>query len=125
MKDGNMNREIKFRAWDKKNSKWIFLLENTRYFLNLCGGSVFDNKLGEYLDTGIEQFTGLLDRNGKEIYEGDILLNEYVGGGEAYVVDFTPHWFHHEIEYGLIDKGMGHAFAVIGNIHQNPELLKV
>jgi len=83
-----------------------------------CTGYVVDQD-------SIGQFTGLLDKNGKEIYEGDILLNEYVGGGEAYVVDFTPRWFHHEIEYGLIDKGMGHAFAVIGNIHQNPELLKV
>lgn len=135
-------RPIKFRAWDKKKSDWIYLLENTRYFLNMTSGNVFDDKWSEYLGADAEQFIGLEDRNGTEIYEGDIVLMDeeakvypgkklvieysfgipmarpvdsrfYVGDAHELCVD---HLGNHKPKHGV-------AGMVIGNIHENPELL--
>jgi uncharacterized phage protein (TIGR01671 family) len=60
-------REIKFRAWDKANKVYIVPTEKN-------GGNVINAWVDSESDVSIiEQFTGLLDKNGKEIYEGDIL----------------------------------------------------
>ena len=59
-----MNREIKFRAFD--DSEMLTMPINTNYGLSRFFGCLRD-------DAVIRQFTGLLDKNGKEIYEGDVL----------------------------------------------------
>jgi len=87
-------REIKFRAWDKKRKKMIYLtpevdpkncgnlvycdietlaigLHGGLYLLDECGNWEYPDNLGESYE--IMQFTGLKDKNGKEIYEGDIV----------------------------------------------------
>ena len=123
----NSNRKIAFRAWVKEKKIMVPI-----------SGLLFDNDrlceiLGNFLDgwgssdtesVELMQFTGLKDKNGKEIYEGDILLNEYVGGGEPYAVKINPNWWYHEVEYGLIDDNNSHSFEVIANIYENPELIK-
>ena len=70
-----MNREIKFRVWNNDISKWedngglgYILSEYSES--DDCLNKVFDNSYAELI---FQQFTGFLDKKGKEIYEGDII----------------------------------------------------
>lgn len=128
-----MNRIIKFRVWDKTKEKmrypetyyheakalWISLdgivveaLENEVYYN--------DEKFGGIL----MQYTGLKDKNGKEIYEGDVVKNIYGGIGEI-LFDDQKH-FRYEVAYGNEIWGLEttEKLEVIGNIYKNPELLE-
>ena len=105
----NSSREIKFRAWDDKKGM-IHLTE-----LHLpCPG---------YL---IEQFTGLHDKNGREIFEGDILR---LGGAvNGYVTFGFGCFIWNEINGEIrrtFDQVHSRLNQVIGNIHENPDLLEV
>ena len=132
-----MKREIKFRALKKHTKEWaignLVTHSNDTY---IAYGSVNDKPLlVEVLDKTVGQYTGLKDRDGKEIYEDDIVrfiswINEY-NPEEIVVVRpvkfengcFSPHPTHEECEDGYYSWGLK-DFEVIGNIHQNPELIK-
>lgn len=111
-------REIKFRAWHTRGvSKDEFAM--TYWVL----GSGLDNSVFFSNAKDVMQFTGLKDKNGKEIYEGDILqTNE--AGWKAKVI------FNHGA-FLLVDNRGGFSTEpewkeceVIGNIHENPELVQ-
>ena len=105
-------RELKFRVWQKATHQY-------RHFVLQKGVSV---NIGADLE--IEQYTGLKDKNGKEIYEGDIV--DYNDDGECigYVVYNAPSYeIMEKTGFTCWLKGSPHQ-KVIGNIHENPELLE-
>ena len=113
-------REIKFRA-KTLDGQWFYWKINDK---------IDYSSLAIDWET-LDQFTGLVDKNGKEIYEGDILGGLYDGGyigwcerckqyqyfgckDECFACEGDVHWSELSVEKEL---------EVIGNIHENPELL--
>ena len=124
-------REIKFRAWDME-SKIMWDWDEMQEWWEEAGYS--DNMLrgDHYVPM---QYTGLKDRNGKEIYEGDIIQipDDYemygMACGEKYEVDFKNGRFRLRPKYrpdalGYDLEGVEEC-EVLGNKYENPELLEV
>lgn len=124
-----MNREIKFRAWDKIR-KQMYLPES---LLNnpLETGYIDDSGCPKYCGDELMQYTGLKDRLEKEIYEGDIIAVKCECGYEA---KLSVEWGHngyrlnqiysHNFSNGEIELRWVERMEVIGNIYENPEILK-
>lgn len=120
-------REIKFRAWDTEAECYVkdpILVDNFGQVYVVCEES--SGKQGTCLITHKpnvikEQYTGLKDKNGKEIYEGDII--DFFG--EKYPVIYRAGCFW--AEYSRTQKDYLFLYAidseVIGNILENPELI--
>ena len=119
-------REIKFRAWDKQYGFLYKEINDLRWCTK--NGEII--KSINYSPTLITQFTGLKDKNGKEIYEGDIASFEFTDSsnnnliGKGVII-----WMEHESGWGIEE--IGNTFfdirfvkEVIGNIYENKELLE-
>ena len=147
-----MSREIKFRAWDKKNKR-IRTVDDLLNLWTICnhGGEVRtipnvivvnqsyrgdDLKMVVGKDCELMQYTGLKDENGTEIYEGDIVNNSFYGN-PVYgynIIEFCNGCFYGvnlkegrtrlgaEVEGGIWCEKY---LEIIGNIYENPELLEL
>lgn len=114
-----MNREIKFRGKSISTGKWIYAQ------IHGFGMDLFPVVV--YADT-ISQYTGLYDKNGKEIYEGDIVLQQgYNGKKMPMVVRFENGAFIVGYHKGSSTRKTPMLVSckceVIGNIHDNKDLL--
>ena len=152
-------REIKFRAWLKKSKFMtpVSYLEFLQGGLKAFGAGVYldngwvteENGFKHECDLVLMQYTGLKDKNGVEIYEGDVLKIHGNYGSQSRMVLFNDEFLTYTIptkqEKIWIDKGSNHykycyqedndrlyfltelesyEVEVIGNIYQNPELLE-
>jgi len=120
-------REIKFRAWDVYFKK-MFRVKRLE-FLPDGINVVLDDDEESYSDgCEIMQYTGLKDKSGKEIYEGDILEYDFLNDRENGVVEFKGDGWWVSLLASLKAVGqLSYAInylnpKIIGNIHENPEL---
>ncbi len=120
-------REIKFRAWDKESKKMKEVSDiswDNHGGVDLRASCYSHDDSNIYAET-LMQFTGLKDKNGKEMYEGDIVKCKY--GWLGFIVFRKGAYWCEEI---VTQKINSHApifneweeLEVIGNIYENPEL---
>lgn len=134
-------REIKFRAWHKEEKRMIdpviglnfeqptSIIEWYETIYDAIEGVISDAFMDEVV---LMQFTGLRDKNGKEIYEGDILQNITNSDFLRAVKWLAPSFVKEPIDKWSIERGIqetilfvGATYEVVGNIYENHELLEV
>lgn len=132
--------ELKFRAWDKDNNSMFYSEDNQSDDFTFIGEKdglqfyhIDENRYLKDTNSVLMQYTGLTDKNGVEIFEGDILrlLNSDVLCEVVYEApSFCRRWLNSKVGNvrGVEMESMAHnthiAYEVIGNIYENEDLLE-
>ena len=136
-----MSREIKFRAWDKLEKPWNEEFKKEMIY-NVAGIEFWINSIRivdedrhnwiDFKDVEIMQYTGIKDKNGKEIYEGDIIRLKHHIDKRINVVGKVV-FLSEQASFGIIDdlgqeyplfRNTTEQIEIIGNIYENSELLE-
>ncbi len=139
-----MNRVLKFRAWDKIRREMVNVKRIDLFHKKVgLGWNEYDGVTWrDYTEVELMQFTGLRDKNGREIFEGDILkiyrediydnsteiekIGKVVFRDGAFFLEpaLEEGWFYilsSELEYW---DNEGYEYEIVGNVFENPELLE-
>lgn len=126
-----MEDRFKFRVWDRK-------IKKLNYEVGVCGGEAVESDGAGYYHLlelmPLMQCTGLKDKNGKLIYEGDIMRSEYGYDGTPYIIEGVVRFGKtksRRIGYFIEDLHENQKIyfsdfeknEIVGNIYENPELL--
>lgn len=140
-------REIKFRAWDKEENEMIDKHRDERNDYDEYWADVYALQLGLIENISkderfvLMQFTGLHDKNGKEIFEGDVVkdkkythevrfgeecvdASDYETYSVGIVGFYMTNYLGEKYEFDAINSQNAKDLEIIGNIYENPELLK-
>lgn len=126
-------RDIKFRAWDERNKRMTYDIINTEMrdgYIGInvisCGGYIVD----------LMQYAGRKDKDGKDIYEGDILYLKCMtpfedlshGNYRPFLCQFKDYGYFftrkNTTDIPIVSWVNEHGITVIGNIYENPELME-
>ena len=138
-----MNRDLKFRAWhcaEKKLCQVDVLTNNGAFLIGVNNGPdeltdggkmiIISPKNGRFCmneDIELMQFTGLKDKNGKEIYEGDIITRIINDKVKYNIIDFKPGGYVlskiNTRRFTTMYNSESYWYEVIGNIYETPALL--
>lgn len=151
-------REIKFRAWDKVKKEMLIKFDDydadlcismngvvlTKTDNGACGDPECCGEYREYMTDDnnnkfiVMQYTGLKDKNGKEIYEGDIIQTNNIEGKTLFIITFEDNYcgsfgsfvarhiksFKNNGSISSIHCEATECGKIVGNIYENPELLE-
>ena len=114
---------LRFRLWDNRLKE---LYKSDEITIQIKGQEILachSSSLHQFIDNVLMQSTGLKDKNGNEIYEGDIIKGPYDTGIIGYVMVVG------EVKYYLLEGFQLKQFdlnrtEILGNVYENPELLK-
>lgn len=121
----------RYRVWIKEEKCFADYIETIRYYakeIDLCWGGICESDCFDFEDVIFTQSTGLKDKNGKEIFEGDIvrvLDSTYTVfyDNERGSYRLKPHDDRWNVDY-MSNFSHGGNFEVVGNIYENKEFLE-